>query len=84
MVAAFGGADQPGAVEAVEGRDVGSVSQGQLEQFEVSLAGRDEVSALLGGVLCVDVCTGRDQCCAIGRRRCPMLRRSAVRRVPLA
>ena len=45
-VAAVGGADQPGAVEAVEALDVGPVLEGQSEQLEVALRRRDEVRAL--------------------------------------
>lgn len=61
VMPAFGGADQPGAVEAVEAVDVGTVVQGQLQQVEVPLAGGDEVRALLRVVLRVHVRSGVDQ-----------------------
>ena len=54
-------ADQPGPVEAVLARHVTAVGQGEVEQVEVALARRDEVGALLGVVLGVDVRAPGDQ-----------------------
>ena len=48
-------ADQSGPVEAVLARDVAAVGEGEVQQVEVALARRDEVRALLGLVLGVDV-----------------------------
>ncbi len=60
---AFGGADEPGAVEAVLGLDAGTVAQHEVEQSRVvtHLAGGDEVGALLRAVLVVDVGAGIDE-----------------------
>ena len=60
-VAAIGSADQPGAVEGVLGVDVGAVLKGEVEQFEGTFAGRDEIGALLAVVLGVDVGATTDQ-----------------------
>ena len=54
-VAAVGRSDQAGAVERILGVDVGAVFQGQFEQLEESFAGGNEVGALNGLVLGVDV-----------------------------
>ena len=54
-VSSIGGADQPGAVEAVEAGDICAVLQSELEELEVALGGGDEVGALDGVVLRVDV-----------------------------
>ena len=57
---AFGGPDQAGAVVAVLGVDVRSGAQGEVEQPRVvaDLAGGDQVGALPGVVLQVDVGAG--------------------------
>src|SRR5690606_31314543 len=45
-VSALGGTDEPGAIPRVQTRDIGAVLEGELEQWEIALAGRDEVRAL--------------------------------------
>ena len=60
-VAPVGCPDQSGAVVGVEGADIAAGIQGQLEQLQIALAGRDQVRALLRLVLGVDVRAGRDQ-----------------------
>ena len=47
-VSSFGGPDESCAVEAVQRSDVGAVVEGEFEEFEVALAGGDEIGALLG------------------------------------
>ena len=68
-VAAFGCADEAGPVVAVLVVDLGAVVEHQLEQARIvaDLAGGDQVRALLGLVLGVDVGAGLDQC-ARGRQ----------------
>ena len=67
-VAALGGPDQAGPVVAVLGIDVGAGAERELEEAWIvtHLAGRDQVRALLGVVLGVDVGTVGDEA-ACGR-----------------
>ena len=60
-MAAFGGTDEPRSVVAVQRRNIGTMVEGQVQQFEVSLARGDQVGALLGVVLEVDVCAIGDE-----------------------
>ena len=62
-MASLGRADEPGAVEAVLGIDVGARVERELEQAGIvaDLARRDQVGALLGVVFGVDVGAVRDE-----------------------
>ena len=61
---ALGRPDQAGSVVGIETGDVRAVREGQFEEIEIALAGGDQVGALHGGVLGVDVRAAAMSCVA--------------------
>src|SRR5688500_9589004 len=59
-VTTISGADQPCAVVAIRAMDIRSSLQGEHEKLEISFGCSDQIGALLGIILLVDVCSRFD------------------------
>jgi hypothetical protein len=60
-VSTFGGRNKRGAAEAVGAFEIGAVSEGHLQNFEMAARARVQVGAVVNIVLRIDVGASRDQ-----------------------
>src|SRR5687767_11373486 len=59
-VTAIRGTDEPGAIVAIRAMDIRASLEGEPEKLEISFGCSDQIGALLGIILLVDVCSRFD------------------------